>query len=386
MASSSSGIVLEGRLVCSGVPHRIRVRDGRVAELEPIKTEALAGLPWIGPGLVDLQINGYAGIDFNSLALTADEVEEAARRLSRQGITTFLPTVITNSDENIARLVSIIAEACESDPDTARSIPGIHLEGPFLSPEDGPRGAHDKRYIREPDWDLMSRWQHAANGRIRVLTLSPEWEGSAAFIRRCREHGIRVSIGHTGASPEAIRGAIEAGATMSTHLGNGAHLMLPRHPNYIWEQLAADEVTAAFIADGFHLPDSVLKVFLRCKGQQAILVSDAVYLAGMPPGTYDTHIGGRVVLTEEGRLHLADQPRLLAGSAQLLPAAIDRLLKRRLVSVGEAWELASSRPASLLGLEDAGRIRVGARADLVVFDAGDDGLTIRQVYREGRLL
>jgi N-acetylglucosamine-6-phosphate deacetylase len=261
-------------------------------------------------------------------------------------------------------------------------VAGVHLEGPFISPEDGPRGAHPAAHVRAPDWELFRRWQEAAGGAIRIVTLSPEWPESAAFIARCREAGVRVAIGHTAATPEQIREALRAGATLSTHFGNGAHPMLPRHPNYLWEQLAADALWASVIADGFHLPDAVLKTVMRVKEERALLVSDSVALAGMPPGEYESPIGDRVVLTEEGRLHLAADPRLLAGSAQPLIAGISHLVSTGLATLRDAWTMASVRPAAFLELPDR-ELAPGNPADLVTFDLIDGTVRIRQVIKAG---
>src|SRR5436190_12476173 len=162
--------------------------------------------------------------------------------------------------------------------------------------------------------------------------------------------GVTVSIGHTAATPEQIRAAVSAGASMSTHLGNGSHLVLPRHPNYVWEQLAQDALAACIIADGFHLPDSVIKVVMRVKGPNAILASDAVYLSGLKPGSYRTHIGGKVVLTRDGKLHLASNPKLLAGSVQMLIRSVEHLIRAGLTDPGEAWEMAAKRPAMAMKL------------------------------------
>lgn len=366
-----------------GAAARLVVEEGRIAAVEPFEGDA-AGLPWLAPGLVDLQLNGYAGIDFNSPPLAASDVVRATRLLWSQGVTTYLPTVITNSDENIASSLRGIAAACREDALAASSIAGIHLEGPFLSPVDGARGAHSAAYTRAPDWDAFRRWQDAAEGRIRILTLSPEWDGAAAFVAKVAATGVIVSIGHTTATPEQIRDAVAAGARMSTHLGNGAQLMLPRHPNYIWEQLAADELTACVIPDGFHLPDSVLKVFLRAKAGRIAFVSDAVYISGLAPGPYRTHIGGDVVLTPEGRLHTAANPNILAGSAQMLIAGIGRVAARGLCTLAEAWALSSAAPAAALGLEGGvGTLDVGAPADVVRFREDGGRLAIEEVYKNG---
>src|SRR5690606_22738190 len=179
------------------------------------------------------------------------------------GITTFCSCLITNSDKVSSKLVAIIAGACNTNPETHRSIAGIHLEGPFLSMEDGPRGAHPKQYIKAPDWELFSHWQKCANGRIKMITMAPEWEGAIAFIKKCVATGVVVAIGHTAATPLQIKQAVEAGATISTHLGNASHQLLPRHENYIWEQLATESLWSTLIADGFHLPVALLKIFLK---------------------------------------------------------------------------------------------------------------------------
>lgn len=381
---SANSLHLEGRLVSSGTAVKLTIEGSRISDIAPLRENDSERLPWIGPGLVDLQINGYAGIDFNTPPVPESAIHEATRKLWAEGVTSYYPTVITNSDEAIESSLQAIAAACRSDAMTAASVRGIHLEGPFLSPQEGARGAHDAAYIKAPVWELYLRWQEAAEGRLSILTLSPEWEGAPEFISRCAEQGVTVSIGHTSATPEQIREAIAAGARMSTHLGNGAQLMLPRHPNCIWEQLAADELTPGIIADGFHLPESVLKVFLRAKGKQIFIVSDAVYLSGLKPGKYTTHIGGEVVLTEEGRLHLAADPRILAGSARMLRAGIEHLVRTGLCPLGQAWELASARPARFMGLQDLGVTEAGAVADLVTFDHSEGRVRIREVYKQGQ--
>ncbi len=171
---------------------------------------------------------------------------------------------------------------------------------------------------------------------------------------------------------------------MSTHLGNGAHLMLPRHPNYLWEQLADDRLWCCLIADGFHLPEQFLKVALRVKGHKALLVSDAVALAGMEPGGYETPVGGRVVLTPEGKLHLAGNPLMLAGSASMLTAGVAHLTNGGLAEWPEAWNMASVRPAALMGLPSAFGLTPGAPADLVLLRRSLDGRAeIEQTFKSG---
>ncbi|KOY16006.1 N-acetylglucosamine-6-phosphate deacetylase [Paenibacillus xylanivorans] len=375
-----------GRHYRTGKPIEVAVEEGRIIKVTELEVSLPVDyLPWLAPGLVDLQVNGGWGLDLNTAPLCPDTVLQLTRKLQRQGVTNYCPTLITNSSVRLAEAVSTIAKAVRLNPDAAGGIAGIHLEGPFLSPEDGPRGAHPRQHIVPPDWEAVSCWQEAAEGLIRIITLSPEWPGAASFIARCCESGILVSIGHTAATPEQIREAVSAGAVMSTHLGNGAHLILPRHPNYLWEQLAADELYGCMIADGQHLPLSVLAVILRMKRNRAILVSDAVSLSGMPPGSYHLHIGGDVVLTAEGRLHLAGQPELLAGSAMMLPDQVGYLVEAGLTGLADAWDCASVHPARLLGLEQAAGLAIGAPADIVSFNMDGGKLSVLQCWKNGRI-
>jgi len=390
--------MIRGIHYATGQPISLNVKDGHIVSIEAAEASSEASTdaqgdgappaetgswPIIAPGLVDLQINGYGGRDFNALPLPESLIVDAVRSLWKEGVTSSYPTVITNSAEAIEELVAAIASACEQDEIVARSVAGIHLEGPFISPEDGVRGAHAREYVIAPDWELFCRWQRASGNRIRIVTLSPEWPGSADFIRNCTDSGVRVAIGHTAATSEQIEEAVHAGACMSTHLGNGAHLMLPRHPNYIWEQLAQDELYSCIIADGFHLPKQVLKVIMKVKGDKAILVSDAVSLSGMEPGAYSTPIGGDVVLTPEGKLHLAGNEKILAGSAQLLMAGIEHLVKSELADLQQAWEMSSLRPAKLMSLPVSAGLTVGAPADIVLLRQAEGRLLLEQTYKAG---
>lgn len=383
-------IRLKGVHYATGQTVLVELKDGIIASVtvceDRMDEEDLAALPWIAPGLVDLQINGYNGCDYNTLPIRDADFIAASRGLWQEGITSYYPTLATNSDESIEAAAQVIADACNRDPLMARSIAGIHLEGPFISPEDGARGVHSKAYIRAPDPVLFRRWQQASGNRIRIVTLSPEWPESAAFIRECAAQGITVSIGHTSATPKQIGEAVAAGARMSTHLGNGTHLMLPRHPNYMWEQLACDELWTSVIADGFHLPDAVLKVVMKVKGKRAFVVSDASFVSGLPPGQYETSIGGKVKLTSEGRLHLARDERLLAGSARMQLHAVAHLERSGLASFAEAWEMCSIIPSRLMGLPTSEGLTIGAPADIVLLDRSALAAQVSQTYKQGILV
>jgi len=391
--SNKQETVYRGRHYRDSYAVEITCLNGVISSIEKLEY-AHEELPVIAPGLVDLQVNGYKGIDVNSNPLNADELKTLIQYLWAEGVTTFLPTLITNDALKLNQLLAALNEAIlslglsEELPYEA-VIEGIHLEGPFLSPEDGPRGAHNRAWIIPPDVKLMESWQAHANGRLRIVTFSPEWTDAPELAQWCTEQGIIASIGHTSANSEQIAAAIAAGASMSTHLGNGAHPVLARHPNYIWDQLAADELYACVIADGFHLPDAVLKAFYRGKAGRMIIVSDTVALAGMPPGRYDAAVGGAVVLTEAGRLHLAHEQRLLAGSALPLLYGVQHMASLGLCSWQDAWDMGSLLPAEAIGLAGAGTsgLQLGAPADLVLLHREDDGrLSVNQTIKSGQVV
>jgi N-acetylglucosamine-6-phosphate deacetylase len=303
------------------------------------------------PGFMDLQVNGFAGIDFNDPALSVDQVAEAAEAMRRTGVTRCLPTLISSSFERFAACARALARSTEP------AVLGIHMEGPYISPEDGARGAHRREDVSPPTIEDFKRRQEAAGGRIRLVTLAPEVPGGLPMIEHLAQSGLRVAIGHTAAAPEQIRDAVKAGATLSTHLGNGCAQMLPRHPNFLWEQLAADELVASFIVDGHHLPPATVKAMVRAKTPaRTVLVTDAIAAAGQAPGTYV--LGDlRVVLDETGRVGVPGQPNL-AGSALTMDVAVGNVARFAGVGLEEAVAMASYRPASYLNTQPAGRLSV----------------------------
>src|SRR5262249_34362656 len=246
-----------GEIVCAG---------GRIASVgAPSAAAPDLQADWVAPALFDLQINGCDGYSFNSERLTAATGRHVGNVCPRHGIGGLCPTPVTNHFAALAQGLATLRQACEGDADLAHAIPAIHLEGPYISPEDGPRGAHPRQHVRSPDWDEFRRLQDAAGGRIRLVTLAPEHDRALPFIEHLTAAGVVVALGHTAADGPRIRDAISAGVRLSTHLGNGAHAVLPRHPNYIWEQLAADGLWASIICDGHHLPPAVVRCILRVK-------------------------------------------------------------------------------------------------------------------------
>ena len=301
------------------------------------------------PGLFDLQVNGFAGIDFNAPSLTSEGLAEALERQRATGVTRCLPTLITSSFDRFARNARVIARS----PDPA--VAGIHMEGPYLSPEDGPRGAHPREHVTNASIADFDRRQEAADGRIVLVTLAPEAPGALSLIDHLVKAGVRVAIGHTGGTPQQVEDAISAGATLATHLGNGCAQMLPRHPNFIWTLLAADPVAASFIVDGHHLPAATVKALVRAKGvERSILVTDATSAAACGPGRYS--IGDVVCESrEDGRVSLPGTP-YLAGSSLTLDRAIGNTVKFTGLPIDMVLPMASTIPALYLGVQTAGTV------------------------------
>ncbi|HEY2413306.1 MAG TPA: amidohydrolase family protein [Pirellulaceae bacterium] len=365
-------------------PVSIQIESGRISRIEPAADNS--SLPIVAPGLIDLQINGFGGIEFNDRALTVEKVRQVALSQDQFGVTAFLATCTTDSHDVLQHGLGTIAKAIRELPEVAARIPGIHLEGPFICPDDGPRGAHPKQHVRPPDWDEFQRFQEAAEGRIKLTTASPEYDQSPDFIRRAVASGVVVAIGHTKATTDQIKSAVDAGASMSTHLGNGAHPQIKRHPNYIWDQLAEDRLIASLIVDGHHLPPAVVKSMVRAKTpERIVLVSDITSMGGMPPGRYQTGLGDLEVLPS-GKLVPAGQPDILAGASLPIHACVTNIMRFAGVDLKTAIEIASLRPAKIIGLDHPG-LQVGAPANLFLFDlpmAPDKPLNIRQTYVVGQ--
>jgi len=328
-----------------------------------------------GPGLVDLQVNGYAGFDFNSNPdkWSADDFRKTGEALRKRGVVAVLPTFITDDFVQLMDRVSKYSALMQSNPDLQSRFPGLHIEGPFISPNDGPRGAHPVIHCKQPSEipeffaDLISK----SGNRISMITLAPELKGAMELIEMAEKAGICAAIGHTEAGSETIAHAIRAGAKISTHLGNGSHQILPRHANYIQVQLAMDELFASFIADGHHIPFYALKNYIRSKGVvRSILVTDAMEAADKGAGTYK--LGKQNVIVREDLLvRVPGQPNL-AGSALTLDRAVINVATHCDVPFETAWRMASVQPASLVGLTNLPEITVEVRNDAfrLVDDSG----------------
>ena len=355
--------------------------DGLIRHVDPLLDASDAEDLFIAPGFIDLQVNGFAGVDFNSPDIkktNIESIDRAIRAIASTGVTRFFPTVITGAHDQMCAALRNLANARDT-LDSGKSMEAFHVEGPHISPEDGPRGAHPKEWVRAPDLDEFQRMQDAARGNIRMVTLAPEWPGAADYIEHLTSGGIVCAIGHTKATASQIRDAASAGGTISTHLGNGAGSKT-RTEEFITAQLAETRLAASFIVDGHHLPDEFLRRALATKGlDRSILVTDAVAPAMCAPGPYK--LGGvDVQLREDGRVTLRDGERL-AGSALRMDRAIENVMRIAGLSLAQALTLATTNPARvgkvparLKGLQR------GERADIVRFRVTEGRITIVDTY------
>ncbi|MCU0248406.1 MAG: amidohydrolase family protein [Bryobacter sp.] len=365
--------ICRGRVVTTGEAVEVAF-DGALTAVEPI----LGGpLPdhYVAPAFLDLQVNGFAGVDYCSAGSTLEEIAASIRQIHATGVARFYPTVITGGRDEMMAALRNLARAKEELPEGA-AFEAFHVEGPYISPEDGPRGAHPRHRVRPPDFDEFRRFQDAARGHIRLLTLSPEWPEAPSFIERIVREGVVAAIGHTQATSAQIQDAVCAGATVSTHLGNGAHAVLARHPNYIWEQMAEDRLTATFIVDGIHLDAAFLKTALRAKGiERSVLITDAVMCAGMPPGPY--RLGEvEVELRANQSVWLRDGSKL-AGAALTMDRAVSNLMRLTGASLTEAVTMATTNAARAGRVPNRLRgLQPGERADLVEFTLTDGAIQV----------
>ena len=282
----------------------------------------------------DLQINGYAGVDFNQDDLTAEGLRTACERLERDGVGGLLATIVTEEIGGMERRLANIVGLRERDPLAESLIAGIHIEGPFLNETPGYKGAHPEDAIHPANVDEMKRLLDAAGGLTRLVTLAPERDPGFVTTRFLAEQGVTVSAGHCDSSLDELRGAIDAGLTMFTHLGNGCPMQMHRHDNIVQRALSLhDQLVLCFIADGAHVAFPALGNYLRLAGlDRAVVVTDAVAPAGMGPGTY--RLGRWTLAIGEDMVARAPDGSHLVGAAITMPATLRNLVER--VGIGEA--------------------------------------------------
>jgi len=301
------------------------------------------------PGFVDLQVNGYMGIDFSSPKLTEESCYIAIKKVLETGTIIFLPTVITSSLEVYRKNLGVIAKVVNRD-DVRAHVPGIHLEGPFLSEVDGARGAHNADWIKKPDIALFEDFYEWSGRNIKLLTIAAEPEGSAELCRHASGLGVTVSLGHQMATEADLERLAKAGARSLTHLGNGLPMHIHRHENPIWAGLGNDQLTAMVIPDGHHLNPSILKTIIRAKGVDKICItSDASPVAGLPPGKYHT-LGNNAVLKKSGRLYNPDTGYLV-GSSSMMIDCVNYMISLEFLTNTEVFQMSFHNPLRLIDMD-----------------------------------
>jgi N-acetylglucosamine-6-phosphate deacetylase len=300
--------------------------------------------------MLDLQVNGFGGVDFNQDSLTADDLRKACAQLASHGVEAILATIITEKVEVMAHRLANLARLRARDPQAQKIIAGFHIEGPFLNAEPGYRGAHPAEVIHHANVDEMRRLLDAARGLTRVVTLAPEVDPGCKVTRLLADQGITVSAGHCNPSLDELRAAIDAGLRMFTHLGNGCPRQMPRHDNVIQRALSlADKLWLCFIADGVHIPFFVLRNYLRCADtSRCIVVSDAMAAAGLGPGRYklsrwEVTIGPDLAAWAPDRSHLV-------GSAITMDQSFTNLVQQVGLAEVDAVRLTSTNPRLAIGL------------------------------------
>ncbi len=363
-------MIIQGKIPGTESLVNIDVQQGKVIRIEPCQE----GSPcdhggadlYLCPGFFDPQVNGFAGVDFNSPHLTPEELHQAVRSLASTGVTCFLPTLITCSQEKMIRQLGIIASALKRDPLLRKMCHGIHLEGPYISPEDGPRGVHPREFVRLPQWEELEKLQEVCEGTIKCMTLAPEVKGAIPFIEKAVAHGVVIGIGHTHATEEVIEEAVRAGSRLSCHLGNATPKPLSRYRNLIRKQLVMDRLMVSIIADGIHLPGATVKNYVWAKGVDGIvLTTDSMAGAGASPGRYT--LGDLEVQVGSDRAARAVTTSRLAGSTLTMDRAITNVIQFAGIDLSSAIRMATKN-AQRLFREARGEIIRGGSADLVLFE------------------
>lgn len=386
----SENITIQGLLYSDDGFVTLTVENGNISAIQKSNeaTQRQAGSEintnvYIAPGLIDIQINGFVGVDFSGPGLTVEGVRKATKALWKAGVTSYFPTIITSDIDRIKTNFAVLAEA-RKDPEIGKSIPWFHLEGPYISPFPGFRGAHLEKYIKTPDWDEFLEIQKAADYGIKIITVAPELTGAIPFIKKCVESGVTVSLGHHNGTAKEIQAAVDAGANMATHLGNGCANLINRHDNPLWPQLSNDAIAATIIADGFHLRREEVRTFYKVKGvDKTILVSDALDLAGLPPGEYTR--GERTLVLTPDVVQLPKE-NVLAGAASPISKCVGVVMEYTECGLKNAIQMASTNPARLFDLDNIGEIGIGKRGDLIQFTMQDSRMKILKTYVNGSVV
>ena len=368
MSTRYRGTTLEGNSI------EVEVDGEKIVAVQKIATDE--ALPLIAPPLVDLQHNGAKHLAFNRVHESPQTLETVAKHALRHGVGRLLATITTQAYEDSLESLKAIDRQLSADSFLARCYPGIFFEGNYMSAEYGWRGVHPEQFMRDPSWAQWEELYNASGRRIVKFNIDPSRSGALETIGAAVAEGILVSMGHCGPDPDTIKAAVEAGATLVTHLGNGAPPEIHRHRNPFWTWLADDRIRVGLIPDGYHLPGDFLRTALKVKGDGAYLVSDSASTAGLEPGVY-----GGSEIQEGGFTHMKGNQEQLAGAWHQLDRGVERLCELGW-TLAAAWRQASVVPAAIIGLE-LPRIEAGALAEFVLARWDGKVLELQQVVAAG---
>lgn len=373
---------------------QVSVNKGVVCSVEQIECSD-PDLPYIAPGLFDIQVNGAVGYEFSSSTLTEEAVIKVIEKMLRDGVFRICPTLTTNAPETMIHAARTIANALKLHPEYSSVVWGIHLEGPFISQAEGALGAHPKRFCIPYSKELFEQIQAACGDLVRIVTLTPEYTNAEEFVKYLRSRNVLVAIGHTNATGEQIDEAVRAGASLSTHLSNATRRLLPKWENYFFAQLADDRLFASIIVDGFHISPQLVRTIVRAKGlERLVLISDQSPLAGFPPGKYSMELCD-FEIQPNGKVTLAGDPSLLACASFPVSNAVANIMSIENLSLIKSYDLATINPARLLNAPrfssgNGDFLELESRADFVLFKIqpasfGELGILDGKSFKTGKL-
>jgi N-acetylglucosamine-6-phosphate deacetylase len=362
-------MIVQGKISGKESLVNVTVEKGKAIQIDPYQKGTSCDFggadAYICAGFFDPQVNGFAGVDFNHPDLTPAELHQAACSLAFTGVTHFFPALITSSHERTVQQLNVISKALKKDSLLQEMCLGIHLEGPYISIEDGPRGVHPREFVRLPQWEELERFQEVCEGRIKCMTLAPELKGAIPFIEKAVAHGVVIGIGHTNASEAVIEEAVKVGARFSCHLGNATPTSSIRRWNLIQKQLVMNPLMATIIPDGIHLPHGIVKDYVQAKGiDRIVLTTDCMAGAGASPGRYT--LGDlKVEVGSDRAARLVGNSRL-AGSSLTMDCAISNVIQFAEIDLHAAIQMASQNAQKLFP-EVEGKMILGHSGDLVLF-------------------
>jgi N-acetylglucosamine-6-phosphate deacetylase len=370
-----------GRLM-SGECVRINVADQKITRVESIPQDD--SFPYVLPVLVDLQQNGGLGTYYNMLEETGkNKLYDIAALLRRNGIGRCLATLTTHPFDSLMKSAALFDETLNNDRDLEKLFFGFFQEGVFISPQAGWRGSHSPKYILKPDWEKFRELDKQSGNRIKVVNVAPEEPGGLDFVEQAANAGKKVTLGHCCPSTEIIRKAVERGASMVTHFGNGAAPQIHRFKNPFWEMLNNDKLKLGLICDGFHLPPELVELAIKIKGRaNCYMVSDATGYSGKAPGIYQVSKDLKIVIEKNGYIHVKDS-EILSGAWFQLNRGVEFLVNKLGMTFLEAWEQCSLVPANVIGIK-LPQIAEGEEASFVIAGWQDNSVKIKHSVHNGK--